>query len=125
MAPLDLPYKVQKLGKSIYPTNAMSYQVTHNNISAFQSYSGVFIYGNFDDPLIGTSKKLSNGGDLNANAIPDGYELDHFGALGVSSLGADPDNDGLDDQVELKLGMNASAAFEAGISTNWEIYLPN
>jgi hypothetical protein len=73
------------------------------------------------DPL----DKESDGGDSNANGISDGYELYHFGALGVSGLGDDPDNDGLVNQIEALLGMNADADHEEGVSDKWEIHLPN
>lgn len=72
------------------------------------------------DPL----DKSSDGGDSNSNGIPDGYELYHFGTLGSSALGDDPDGDGLANQIEVLLGMNADADFEEGTSDKWEIFLP-
>jgi hypothetical protein len=73
------------------------------------------------DPL----DKNSAGGDSDNDGLPDGWEKFHFGSLGASTLSADPDGDGLSNQVELMLGMDPSAAFEAGTSSNWEIHLPN
>jgi hypothetical protein len=73
------------------------------------------------DPL----DKNSAGGDFDNDGLPDGWEKFHFGSLGASTLSADPDGDGLSNQVELMLGMDPSAAFEAGTSSNWEIHLPN
>lgn len=69
--------------------------------------------------------KSSDGGDQNGNGISDGYELFHFGILGASGLGDDYDSDGLINQIEILLGMNAAADYETATSTNWEIHLPN
>lgn len=81
----------------------------------------------FEINILGTDPldKDSNGGDSNSNGISDGYEMYHFGALGVYGLNDDPDNDGLINQIEVLLGMNAVAGHIETTSDNWEIHLPN
>lgn len=69
--------------------------------------------------------KSSAGGDPGGNGIADGYELFHFWAIGASGMGDNPDGDGLVNQIEILLGMNAASGFDLVTSTEWEIYLPN
>lgn len=63
--------------------------------------------------------------DIDNNGLSDRWEKLSFDAINLYSGNQDPDNDGLSNSVEEKLGMNGSVGFTLQSSKAWEIYLPN
>ena len=60
--------------------------------------------------------------DTNGNGLPDGWQLQHFGRLGIDP-NADPDRDGLTNLQEYQRGTNPNNADSDGdgILDGWEI----
>lgn len=48
--------------------------------------------------------------DNDGNLLPDGWEIQHYGAIGVANPNADPDNDGLTNAQEIALGRDPHTA---------------
>jgi len=67
------------------------------------------------DPL----DKNSNGGDVNSNGLPDGWERFHFGGLGIANPSAVLQPDGLTNKEKAELGLSPNKDYSA--ATNSQI----
>lgn len=65
------------------------------------------------DPL----DKNSTGGDSNGNGLPDGWEMFHFGALGVADPNAVLEADGLTNKEKADLGLNPNTDYSDANAT--------
>lgn len=61
------------------------------------------------DPLDSTSQ----GGDADTDGLPDGWELFHFGSLGIAAPNATLQPDGLTNKEKAELGLNPNTNYSA------------
>lgn len=63
----------------------------------------------FTNPMV----KESAGGDSNNDGLPDGWELFHFGGLGIAAPNAVRQPDGLSNKDKAELGLNPNTDYSA------------
>lgn len=68
----------------------------------FHAQAGSFFWAAVDHDMNGYSD-LEEVTDVDGNGIPDAWEVDHFGRIGIDSS-ADPDGDGLTNLQEFQMG---------------------
>jgi hypothetical protein len=70
------------------------------------------------DPL----DAASNGGDSNNNGLADGWEMFHFGGLGIADPNAVLQPDGLTNKEKAELGLNPNTDYSAATATQPSSY---